>query len=161
MTMHKKSERKMLVLCLLPPILVGLLDLILTYKSACILSSTMKYPPLPASLWPVCLSSILLYLLMGAATFRIIMSNAFKDDLHIALMAYTSQLMLYFLWPLLIFRLQLSGLALLILAILCIVVCINIMIYYRICKSAGILLFPYILFLLFITYLNIGVLILN
>ncbi len=71
------------------------------------------------------------------------------------------QMFFNILWTPAFFILNNSILALCIIIALDILAILNLKEFYRISKSAGLILIPYILWLLFATYLNLGIVILN
>lgn len=126
-----------------------------TYKS-------FVQPPLspPAIVFPI--TWIILYALMGAAAYFVWDSVRGSDsDKKNALIFYTAQLFVNFLWSIIFFRFEAYWLAVLVIIILDILVIITMVLFRRINKFSFWLFIPYILWLLFATYLNIGVAVLN
>ena len=74
---------------------------------------------------------------------------------------FVIQMILNFLWPFIFFHFQNMGFALLILILLDITVWLTIKEFYQISKKAAYFLFPYFIWIVFATYLNIGFVILN
>ena len=71
------------------------------------------------------------------------------------------QLLVNFLWTPAFFMMKNIPLCLLIIVILDILVVLNIKYFYKVSRTAAFVLIPYFLWLIFATYLNIGILILN
>lgn len=102
-----------------------------------------------------------LYLLMGLASYQVITTPASPERRRRAVRSYLWQLLINGLWPLLFFGAELFGAAalwlvgLLALSVLCALR------FQAIRESAGKLLLPYLLWLCFALYLNLGVWLLN
>ena len=74
---------------------------------------------------------------------------------------FIAQLILNLLWTPAFFYLQNIVLALIVIILLDIFVILTIKSFYKVSKISGLILMPYLLWILFATYLNIGYLILN
>lgn len=100
-----------------------------------------------------------LYTLMGvsAAMVYLARSRCKKP----ALIVYAAQLVLTFLWTLMFFELKWRLASLVLLVFLIVLVIIMILRFGRIRPVAGYLQLPYLLWLLFAAYLNLGIFILN
>lgn len=98
--------------------------------------------------WPI------IYLLMGIASYRIYMIRDEGKDVGTALFFYIIQLLLNYLWPFIFFSFRLYGLGFIELIILFIFVIITFVKFIKIDKIAGILLIPYLLWLIFAGTLN-------
>ena len=120
------------------------------------------YKPLlspPGWVFPVVWT--ILYILMGIACYQVWQSDASAARKRRALTLYAVQLAMNALWPLLFFRLSAYLAAFLWLVLLLAVVWMCALTFRYIRKSAGDLLTPYLLWLLFAGYLNLGVYLLN
>ncbi len=125
-----------------------------------IISSYMDYqdlikPPLapPGFIFPIVWT--ILYILMGVSYY---ISNSDDKELD---QIYLLQLLVNLLWPIIFFVLKMYFSAFLWIILLLILVIVMIKEFLRIKKLSGYLQIPYLLWLLFATYLNIGVFILN
>lgn len=154
-----KTNRKKLIICLAIPLAVGGLAALLsggmgTYKD-------LNQPPLspPGWVFPVVWS--ILYLLMGYASYRILTSGADRDTIRKALTFYFIQLVLNFLWPLVFFGLQWYFAAFILLLVLWVFIYLTMFTFGKIDDTAGNLLIPYLLWVTFAGYLNVGVALLN
>ncbi len=105
--------------------------------------------------WPI------LYALMGLAAFLVYKSDAEIKVKIKALTFYFLQLVFNFLWPIVFFGFNLTWGGVLVICILDILVIITTYLFYQINKVAGNLMVPYLLWILFATYLNIGIALLN
>ena len=74
---------------------------------------------------------------------------------------FIAQLILNLLWTPTFFYLQNIVLALIVIILLDIFVILTIKSFYKVSKISGLILMPYLLWILFATYLNIGYLVLN
>jgi len=119
----------------------------------------INQPPLSPPGWVFPIVWTILYLMMGEASFRILISE--NPKAKNALFAYGIQLFLNFLWPLFFFGGQMYLTAFLILIALWIAIVITLRRFSKIDESAGDLLIPYLLWVTFAGYLNFGVFLLN
>lgn len=115
-------------------------------------------PPLspPSYLFPIVWS--ILYLLIGTS-YYIYRKNNNDDSLTIRL--YYIQLILNYLWSIIFFTLKLRTLAVIWIIVLAITIIYLMIRFYKEERTSFYLLIPYILWVLFATYLNIGIVILN
>lgn len=138
------------------PLVIGSIIGLITKNS--IDYSILTKPPLSpsGSLFPI--AWIILYILMGIA-FYLYKTNSDKDlevDKY-----YYSQLLVNALWPIIFFTLKLRLLAIIWITILLILLIHLNILYFKYEKKSFYLNIPYILWILFATYLTIGIYILN
>ena len=121
----------------------------------------LNQPPLspPGWIFPIVWS--ILYLLMGYASYRILRSSADKADIKRALMFYGLQLIVNFLWPLVFFGLEWYWAAFILLIVLWILIYLTMRMFGCLDDTAENLLIPYLLWVTFAGYLNLGVALLN
>ncbi len=102
-----------------------------------------------------------LYVLMGIALFLVWREGLDRKDVRIAILVFAVQLVLNVLWSLIFFGTHniLGGLIFVI--ILWISILINIIVFYRISKPAGLILIPYLIWVSIASYLNYSVFLLN
>jgi len=155
-----KTDWKRILLCLAIPLGVGGLAALLTGSSMADYSQ-MNQPPLapPGWLFPVVWT--LLYLMMGYASYRVITSGGEKSQVRKALMLYGGQLAVNFLWPLVFFGLHMYLAAFFVLLLLWLLVALTIGAFARLDDTAADLLLPYILWVTYAAYLNVGAYLLN
>ena len=117
-------------------------------------------PPLspPPLLFPIVWS--ILYALMGISAARISLSQP-SQARSLGLNLFVVQLAVNFLWPFFFFNLQAYGFAILWLILLWLLVAAMIYVFQKADTAAAILQIPYLLWLSFALYLNIGVWLLN
>ena len=115
-------------------------------------------PPLspPSYLFPIVWN--ILYLLIGTS-YYIYRKNNNDDSLTIRL--YYIQLILNYLWSIIFFTLKLRTLAVIWIIVLAITIIYLMIRFYKEERTSFYLFIPYILWVLFATYLNIGIVVLN
>lgn len=118
-------------------------------------------PPLSPPGWVFPVAWTILYLLMGYASYRIFTSDAPAAQKRRALTLYAIQLFLNFLWSPVYFGLEWQLVAFFILLALWVFVLLTMRAFSAIDEKAGDLLLPYILWLTFAAYLNLGTVLLN
>ena len=152
-----KFQWKKLVVCLLLPLAVGGLAAFLT-RNSMDLFAMVKKPPLspPGWLFPVVWT--ILYLLMGFASYLVLVA---EKPGRTAWKFYLAQLAFNFVWPILFFHLQMYLLSFVWLLLLWILILVTILWFTRFSRLAVYLLIPYLLWVTFAGYLNLGIYILN
>lgn len=139
---------------------VGLLAGWLTRDSVAIYSQQIVQPPFspPAVVFPIVWT--VLYALMGVGAARVSLSekSAQRDT---ALNIFIIQLIVNFFWSLFFFNAQAFGFAYLWLILLVVLVALMVFAFWRVDPLAGILQIPYLLWVIFASYLNLGVWLLN
>jgi len=141
------------------PLGVGILATLLSGGTD--LYRTINQPPLSPPGWVFPVVWTALYLLMGEASYRVLTSGAQEQQIRSALTAYGIQLALNFLWPLVFFGQQLYLTAFVVLIALWIAIFVTMRLFSKLNESAGDLLIPYLLWVTFAAYLNLGVFLLN
>ena len=102
-----------------------------------------------------------LYALIGIAAFLVWRKRTFDGRVNFALGVYGVQLILNALWSIIFFGMKNPKLAFFEILVLDAFIVATIVLFYRIRKSAGFLLVPYLLWALFATYLNYTIWFLN
>lgn len=142
------------ILIVLLPLLGGIIVSLLTdSKSYKVLNKPLLSPP--SIVFPIAWT--ILYLLMGISLLISLKENKESDVIK----SFVLQLIFNYLWPILFFTLKMYTFSIVVLLILIVLVINMIINFYKSKKIAGILQFPYFIWLLFALYLNIGVAILN
>ena len=154
-----KIQWKKLIICILIPLLVGGISAFLTTGSMKLFGMVSK-PPLSPPGWLFPVVWIILYILMGIASYLILVSEN-KYRAQTALRVYGLQLFFNFFWSIIFFNMQQYLLAFVWLLILLTLIILTTFLFYRINKTAGYLLLPYIAWVSFAGYLNLGIYILN
>lgn len=121
---------------------------------------SLQKPPFtpPTEFFPIAWS--ILYALM-AISFFIILPKPHSGNKYIAVNLFLFQLVLNFTWSYVFFEIKSIRLALLDVIFLLIVLIFTIIYFFKLSKTAGILLIPYLLQVIFALYLNSGIAILN
>ncbi len=151
---------KKLIVCLAVPLAVGGLAAVLSMSGMRAFAALEK-PPLtpPAWVFPVVWTA--LYLMMGLASYLVSEAGMPRDAVSAALTVYACQLALNFFWPILFFRFALYLFAFFWLIALWLAVLATFAFFHKLDKTAGKLLLPYLLWVTFAGYLNLGVYLLN
>lgn len=115
-----------------------------------------REPPLlpPAWLFPAVWT--ILYAVMGISAYMIKNSRAYKDDIDPALKTYWTQLFVNFTWSIVFFRLEKLWLSVGIIIFLLVLIVKMIVDFRRIRPTAGNINIPYLVWVLFASYLNIA-----
>lgn len=139
---------------------VGLLAGVLTREGTRLYSETITKPPLspPALLFPIVWT--LLYALMGISAARISLAEATARQKR-ARYLYFAQLAFNFFWSIIFFHFQSFGIAFFWLLALWALILWMILAFRKIEPLAGYLQIPYLVWVSFAGYLNLGVWLLN
>ncbi len=152
----KKNSKLMPVVFALIPVAVGGLSALLAGGN---LSSDYKTPPLNPPDWVFPVVWNILYIMIGIASYIIYKESECK--FNDALKTYWYQLFVNFCWPIVFFRFHYFTAAAIVLGVLILLIIANIIEFYKLNKTAGLLLVPYLAWCLFALYLNVGVAVLN
>lgn len=155
-----KINVKKLLISIAVPLAVGGLSAFLT-NSSMERFENLNQPPLSPPGWLFPIVWTVLYILMGIASYLVLESNADHKQIVNALTVYGVQLFFNFLWSILFFNFELYFAAFIWLLILWALVLTSIILFYRISKPAAYLMIPYLLWITFAGYLNLGVALLN
>ncbi len=122
---------------------------------------TLEKPPLspPAIVFPIVWT--ILYALMGISACIIYGSNAEKKQKDSALRTYRIQLLVNFLWSIVYFRFQALWTSVIVITALLVLIVVMIVKFYRIDKTAAFLNIPYLVWVLFASYLNVATAVIN
>lgn len=154
----KIKLKPFLISLFIPVFLIGGLSALLTRKSMNIYSK-INEPPLSPPSWLFPVVWTILFILMGIASYIIYESDSSTKNL--ALTIYGVQLIVNFIWTLVFFNDQKYTLSVFIIVLLLLLIAYTIYLFAQINKIAAYLLVPYLIWVAFATYLNIGIAILN
>lgn len=155
-----KTKWKQLAACIAIPLAVGAVASLLT--GGCMSSfEIMKKPPLAPPGWLFPAVWTILYVLMGVASYLVLQSQKPWEQVQSALNVYALQLVFNFFWTLIFFGLGWYLFAFIWLITLWILILITLLCFFSINKFAGILLIPYLIWVTFAGYLNLGIALLN
>ena len=149
-----------LIKCIAIPLAVGGLAGLLT-RGGMKLFQTLNQPPLAPPGWLFQVEWTILYILMGIASYLIVVSQAETNDKMEALLLYGYQLAVNFFWPIFFFHFQWYFFSFIWLVALWILIVMTIYSFSGISKPAAYLMLPYLLWVTFAGYLNLAIYLLN
>lgn len=148
------------ILTIAIPLVVGALSGFLIRNNVFIYDVLQKPPfSLPNNLFSIVWG--ILYVTMGIGLYLFTNAKIVPEDKSYGLTVFAFQLLLNFFWPILFFNFRMYLLAFILLVVLFVFVAITIASFYNARKVSGIILIPYLLFLVYAGYLNFGVWFLN
>ncbi len=151
----RKISKGRFIFALMLPLIIGIISAALSSQGMMMYGS-MDKPPLSPPAWVFSVAWTILYLMMGAASYLILVSGADIRSRKTAMILYVIQLFMNFMWSILFFNWQLYLFALIWLLIMWGIVIICALKFKRISRTAAWLMVPYILWLTFAAYLNLG-----
>jgi tryptophan-rich sensory protein len=160
MKMKHKIQYGPLAAALAIPLAVGGFSAFLTREGMAYFKNVLQ-PPLSPPSWLFPVVWTILYLMMGAASYLVWVSGVSEKRRDRALTVYGLSLAANFLWPIVFFTARLYFAAFLLLLVLWVLAVIAALLFSCIDDRAGKLMIPYIVWLSFAAYLNLGVWLLN
>ena len=156
----KKRSWKPYIFWILFTETIGFLSGWLTREGTKIYNTTIEQPPLsPHSIvFPIVWG--ILFALMGIGAARIYLAPA-SGDRSRSLLLFLVQLAVNFFWSIIFFNLQAFGFAFVWLILLWVLILLMILSFRKVDKLAAWLQIPYLLWVTFAAYLNLGVWLLN
>ncbi len=158
--MTKRPEWKKFIVSILIPLAVGGAAALIANGSFKDFEALNK-PPLAPPAWAFPAAWTLLYILMGIAAYLVYSSEKYPGRIERALTFYAVQLFMNFCWTLIFFNLKLYLAAFIWLVLLWATIAGTALLFRFISKPAGWLMLPYLAWVAFAGYLNMGVYILN
>ena len=155
-----KTKKLELLKSVATALLIGILAAVLTGGGMEAFESVNK-PPLSPPGWLFPIVWTILYILMGVAFYLVNQSGASQEERNIATRLYGVQLIVNFFWPILFFGFGWYGVAFLWLVLLWILILLTIIQFNKISKTAAYLMIPYLVWVTFAGYLNLGIWLLN
>ena len=155
-----KIDWKKLLICLGIPLAVGGLSTLISGGGMGDYAG-LRQPPLSPPGWVFPVVWTLLYLLMGYASYLVLTSGKDPVQIREALKFYGAQLILNFVWPIVFFGLEWRLVAFFVLIALWVMIYLTIRAFSKVDERAADLLLPYILWVTFAGYLNLGTYLLN
>ena len=154
-----RIDWKKLLVCIAIPLAVGGLSALFTAGNMKLFEEINK-PPLspPGWLFPVVWT--ILYVLMGIALYLVVMTRTRENKMP-AYISFGVQLLFNFFWSIIFFNAQAYLFAFIWLLLLWAAIVLNIYFFNKINSTSAKLLIPYIVWVTFAGYLNLGVFILN
>ncbi len=144
-------KTKPFIISLVIPLAIGALSGVVTSGSMERYAQMVK-PPLAPPSWLFPVVWTILFILMGIASYLIYMSG--NPEKKSALFFYGAQLVVNFIWPIIFFNFGKYLFAFIWLMFLWVWVIIMNVKFYRINRSAGLMIIPYVIWLTFAAYLN-------
>lgn len=156
----KKRSWKPYIFWILFTETIGFLSGWLTREGTKIYNTTIEQPPLspPSIVFPIVWG--ILFALMGIGAARIYLAPA-SGDRSRSLLLFLVQLAVNFFWSIIFFNLQAFGFAFVWLILLWVLILLMILSFRKVDKLAAWLQIPYLLWVTFAAYLNLGVWLLN
>ena len=156
----KKSTWKTYAFWIVLAEAVGALSGWLTRKGVKVYNATVQQPLLstPSMVFPIIWG--ILFALMGIGAARIYLAPA-SNARSRSLLLFLVQLVFNFFWSIIFFNLQTFGFAFLWLIVLWVLILLMILSFRKVDKPAAWLQIPYLLWVTFAAYLNLGVWLLN
>lgn len=155
-----KIKWKLLILCIAIPLVIGGVAGSIS-KDSMNTFATLNKPPLSPPGWLFPVAWTILYTLMGIASYLVLTSGAAQKDIAKALKRYGLQLLFNFFWTILFFNLGWYWISFIWLVVLWFLILSTAVAFYRISKPAAYLLIPYLAWVAFAGYLNLGIAILE
>lgn len=157
----EKINWKHLLISILLCQFTGVLGALFTTPAIPTWYATLAKPSFVPPSWMFSVVWPLLFLFMGIALYLVWEKGLEKAEVKKAIVVFSIQLFLNFLWSVLFFGLRSPFYGLVEIVVLWMVILVNIWLFYRVSKTAGLLLVPYILWVSFATVLNYTIWILN
>lgn len=155
-SLKKKNNNIILLIAAVAlPLLVGGLAVLISGGT----TASFEKPPFSPPDWVFPIVWNILYIMLGISSYLIYKDSDYK--FNDALKAYFYQLFVNFIWPIVFFRFEYYTAAAVVLGVLILLVIGNIIEFYKMNRTAGLLLVPYLIWCLYALYLNIGVAVLN
>ena len=134
--------------------LIGILGSVFTVSSIATWYATLNKPSFAPPNWLFGPVWTLLYFLMGVSLYLVWQQGTKKKKVRAALMYFSIQLALNFIWPPIFFGLRSPALALLVIVAMWVMIVATIRRFYPLSRWAASLLVPYLLWVSFATVLN-------
>ncbi len=150
---------KKLLISIAIPLGVGGLSALLTSGNMKLFEEVEK-PPLSPPGWLFPIVWTILYVLMGVTLYLVIITKT-KEDKRLAIISFAGQLFFNFFWSIIFFNARAYLFAFIWLILLWGAIVTNIYLFNKINTMSAKLLIPYIVWVTFAGYLNLGIYILN
>lgn len=113
----------------------------------------------PGYLFPIVWT--ILYILMGIASWLVYTSGKDTEEVNNALFVYGVQLVVNFFWSIFFFRLEWYLFSFFWLILLWVLILYTLVLFWKVSRPAGLLMIPYLLWVTYAGYLNLGIYLLN
>ena len=145
---------------ILIPLAVGGLSALLA-RDGMRLFALMRKPPLAPPAWAFPVTWTALYVMMGTASYLVYASGASRVRRERALTFYALQLGMNFFWSIVFFSLEMYLTAFIWLVGMWMLILICTVLFWHIDRRAGRLMLPYLAWVAFAGYLNMGIFLMN
>ena len=149
-----------LIISVLIPLIIGFTGSFFTASSVDSWFTTINKPSFNPPGWIFAPVWTTLYILIGLS-FYLVWKKIFGEERKKVIIVYSMQLLFNLLWSVLFFGLKSPLLGLIDIIILLSFIIANTIIFYKISKTAGYLLIPYLLWVSFASVLNFSIFLLN
>ena len=149
-----------LIIAVLIPLLIGGVSAALSSQGMA-LYENMNKPLFSPPAWVFSIAWTILYIMMGIASYFVIMAQTQTASKVIALILYGVQLAMNFMWSIAFFNWDRYLFAFIWLVVMWCIVIICTVRFFAIRRVAGWFMMPYVLWLTFAAYLNFGAYMLN
>lgn len=157
---RKHKSRWTAAVFILIPLAAGALSALLT-RDGMRLFALMRKPPLTPPAWIFPAAWTALYIMMGIASYLVYTAGVSRVRRDRALTFYAVQLGMNFFWSIIFFALEMYLTAFIWLIGMWVLILICTALFWHIERRAGRLMLPYLAWVAFAGYLNMGVLLLN
>ena len=155
-----KINKKALTVSIIIPLAVGALAGFLT-KDSMQQFAQLAQPPLAPPGWLFPIVWTILFVLMGIASYLVYQQGTENPDVMIALRLYAIQLVFNFFWSIIFFNFGWYFFAFIWLLTLWLLIILTIRQFAKVDKRAAYLMIPYLIWVTFAAYLNLGIYWLN
>ncbi len=155
-----KIIKEKIIISILIPLVVGVVSALLT-RNAMMTFQMVNKPPLSPPGWLFPVVWVILYVLMGIASYIVCQQGKEKPEVIRALETYGVQLVFNFFWSIFFFRLKWYGFSFVWLVVLWILILSMVNQFRKINVFAAVLIIPYLIWVSFAGYLNLGIALLN
>lgn len=155
-----KLKSKSLIICIIIPLIVGIISGFLS-RGSMETFQLLNKPPLSPPGWIFPVVWTILFILMGISSYLVFTSSQGAETVKRALIIYALQLTINFFWPIFFFRFELYLFSFMWLVVLWVFILITIILFYRIVKPAAYFMIPYMLWVTYAGYLNLSIYLLN
>lgn len=142
---------------LLLPQLAGIVGSIFTVRSIPTWYASLQRPDFAPPNWIFAPVWTTLFIMMGISAFLIWRRGTDKKEVKVALAIFIIQLVLNTLWSVIFFGFQNPGAALIEISLLWLAILATIILFSKISRVASLLLWPYLLWVTFASYLNYAI----
>lgn len=161
MNIPKMRSPILLIICIAVPLLAGVAGSLATMSAITTWYAGLIKPPLTPPNWLFGPVWTTLYILMGISLYLVVREGTDKQPVRQCVMVFSAQLVVNILWSFAFFGFHSPSYGLVMILTLIVLILATIYFFYRVSRTAAILLVPYIAWVCIATYLNVMILVLN